>query len=374
VTRGPREAMLQPMDLSTSCLRALVGSTALAMLGGIGACQQQAAAPPLVFSGGHLGGGGGVQDASSSDGFVVADGVTTLTTGVVSPQAIALGPSSVYWTTAEVAGGGALIGDASTGTGGIESVPRTGGDRSEVIAGLANPGALALSDVTLFFAQGESEAGALDSFLLNGTTITPVATHQSPPLPMAIASGSLYWVGGTGTTLETESVSVSGGGVAVLDSYAGDFNPLAVQTDGQTVYVLTKGSDGASIFKLPASGGAPTRLWHDTTLTPSDMALAGTALYWLVNGSAEAGEILTMSVSGGSPVTLVTGLDNPAKLAVLDGTIYLTSDVAAGSILSVSTGGGAITSLATGLDYPFALAVDDAVYFTTASTVGRVAK
>jgi hypothetical protein len=349
----------------------LLGAAALGL---VGACQQDETAPPTVGSSGHPVSNGGGSDASSVDTStpVTGSGVTTLASGVVSPQAIALGPTTVYWTTAQVASAGAPVGDAATGTGGIESVPRVGGARAEIIDGLASPGALALSSTTLFFAQGGAGSGTLDSFILGETTLSPIATRLTPPLSMIVDEGVLYWTAGTGTALVTDSVEVSGGKVSVVDSYAGAYDPVAITNVGTTLYILTKGAGGASILELPTSGGTPKAIWKDATVTPSDLAVGGTTLYWLVNGTVDGGELLATPTSGGTIVTLASSLENPAQLAVLGDEVYLTSDVASGSVLEVSTGGGGITTLAAGLDYPFALAVDDAVYFTTASTVGRV--
>jgi hypothetical protein len=340
------------------------------------ACQQDEAAPPIVASASHPVSNGGGADAAvdTSTTGVVGSGVTTLASGLFSPRAIVLGPSTVYWTTAQVASAGAAVGDAATGTGGIESVPRTGGARSEVIAGLVTPGAIALSGSTLFFAQGSSGDGTLDSFLLEGTTLQPVAAGQFPPLPMVVDEGVLYWSEATGTKLTAESVPVAGGTVTVMGSLATDETLVATAYIGSTHYMLTKATLGGAILELEAAGGTPKELWQSTTLTPSDLATEGTTLYWLVSGTTVGGEVLALPTSGGNPVTLATNLESPGKIAVSGSEVYFTSDVASGSVLEVSTGGGGITTLASGLDYPFALAVDDAVYFTTASSVGRVAK
>ena len=343
------------------------------------ACGQEGAAPPTVGSaavGVHNGGG---FDASLVDSTVVGpgSGLVTLATGVVSPRAIALGPSTVYWTTAQVASTGALVGDASSGTGGIESVPREGGARTEVIDGLTSPRELALFDTTLFFVEGNTGVGTVDAYDLGSTAFSRIAAGQSPPLPMAVDEGILYWTGSNGSSLDVFSASSSTDHVSMLASLgadAGDLSPVAMTSIGTTLYLLAKGTDGASILQVASSGGTPKSIWHDASLTPSDLASAGTSLYWIASGSAFGGQVLGMGASGGAVVTLASNLDNPAKLAVDGDEVYFTTSVAGGSVLAVSTGGGGVRTLASGLDYPFALAVDDAVYFTTTSTVGRVAR
>jgi hypothetical protein len=92
-----------------------------------------------------------------------------------------------------------------------------------------------------------------------------------------------------------------------------------------------------------------------------------------MDGTANDGAILSMPITGGTPVTLVDDLDNPAKLAVDGNTLYFTSNVVNGAVLSTSTGGGTITTLASGLDYPYAIAVAGGlVYFTTENAVAEV--
>jgi hypothetical protein len=366
--------MLVRMRLGTSSPIVLVVLAPLFV-----ACSQESAAPPTVGSaavGVHNGGGG--FDASLVDsnlGVGSGSGLVTLATGVVSPRAIVLSPSTVYWTTGQVASIGALVGDASAGTGGIESVPRGGGARTEVLDGLSSPRELAFYGTTLFFVQGQSGAGTVDEYLLGSTAISRIAAGQTPPLPMVVDEGTLYWAGQSGSALDIFATPTGADHVSTLASLgadAGNHSPVALTAVGTTLYLLESGSDGASILEVAGSGGAPKSIWHDASFTPSDLASEGTSLYWIGTTSTEGGEVLAMGVSGGTPATLASNLDNPGRLAVDGSQIYLTSDVAGGSVLAVSTGGGGVTTLATGLDYPFAVAVDDAVYFTTATTVARV--
>jgi hypothetical protein len=256
-------------------------------------------------------------------------------------------------------------------------VPRAGGARAEVIDGLTSPRNIVLEGTTLFFAEAGPTGGLIDAYLLGNTAVTPLASTAAAPLPLVVDEGILYWAGSTAGALAVHAAPVSShdvSTVASLGADAGDLSPVAMTTIGTTLYLLAKGTDGASILQVESSGGTPKSIWHDASLIPSDLASAGTSLYWIASGSAFGGQVLGMGASGGAVVTLASNLDNPAKLAVDGDEVYFTTSVADGSVLAVSTGGGGVQTLASGLDYPFAVAVDDAVYFTTATTVGRVAR
>ena len=346
---------------------------AVVLLLGPGACKPEGPAPEAVASGRGPGAGGGpTPDASGGRG------ATSLATGVFSPRALALGPTTVYWTTSQVRQHGAPVGDASAATGGIESAPRAGGPVTEIVAGLSSPFEVALSGSTLFFSQGGPGAATVESFLLGRTILTNVATGETPPIPLFVESGILYWASGSGGTLLVQSAPTAGGAKSTVGSQsddAGDGSPVAMVADSASLYVLSATSGGAaSILAFPFAGGAAKSLWHANGANPSDLAVLGTTLYWIVDDSSTGGEILSMPTTGGTSTTLAANLASPAKLAVTGTSLYFTEGVASGAVLSVSTGGGTVTTLASGLDYPYAIAVDDAVYFTTATTVGRVPK
>ena len=111
-----------------------------------------------------------------------------------------------------------------------------------------------------------------------------------------------------------------------------------------------------------------------TTLVPSvgpitRLLTDGTNLYWtrpatFSNGAYAAdGAIMKVSVSGGTPVPLATGLVVPQGSAIHGGYVYWVSapqnaGAMAGSILRVPIGGGSIETVASSLDYPWEIAID----------------
>ena len=83
-----------------------------------------------------------------------------------------------------------------------------------------------------------------------------------------------------------------------------------------------------------------------------------------------------MPIEGGSPTTLVSGLEGPTTVVVDATSVYFT-DSEAGTVEKVALGGGTPKVLATGQDYPIGIAVDSsgdvpAVAAPVEGTVGEV--
>ena len=299
----------------------------------------------------------------------------------IFPQAIAFDSSNVYWTTASgLADPLSGVGDASTGTGAVEVVPKGGGVVSQVINGLLTPSSLTISGETLFLADASGAAGKLIVYPLAATAYTSVALEQFAPFPMAMNSNAsmLVWATGTGTQLTTKTLPTGNpvaSAVTQVGSDVSPYQPIAVTVLGTTLFVLASDGSDAEILSVP-TGGSPSTLWKGSSVTASDLTSLGDTLYFALGNTVDnGGEVLELSASGGSVITLAYGQQNPAKVAVADTMLYFTSDVADGAVLAVGTGGGDVTTLATGLEYPFPIAVDDdAIYVGTATAVVAVAR
>jgi len=347
-----------------------VSAVALLAIG----CQAPQTAPIEPSGGKSPGGAGNTPDATTVAETGTTSTTPTLVSGIFSPQAIAVGASSVYWTTSRAALKLGEVGDATAGTGAVESVASTGGSITDVVVGLTSPVALAVSGTTLFFGQGSGSSGVLDAYTLGSIAVDTVASAQSAPLAMVLDESVLYWATGSGTQFAADSVIASAtpeGSVKPLSSAMAAYVPVAVAVIGASVYVLATAGGTAYLLSVPAVDGPPTELWHEASVTPVDLGGAGESLYWtLANTSANGGELLSMSILGGTPVTLADEIANAAKIAISAPNVYFTSNVAGGSVLSVSTGGGAVSTLASGLDYPYPIAVGSgSLYVGTASAI-----
>jgi hypothetical protein len=355
---------------SRTLVLALAAASACSVIAVASACKEDPA-PARVASFAGCCVGGGTGDSGTTGPAPTS--TVALATGVYSPQAIALDATNVYWTTSKGVAGAGLVGDASAGTGSIETVPRGGGSVSEVVAGLSSPVDLAIADTTFFYSVTGGAGGAVDAYTLGDLATTQVATASAPELPMVTYENTLYWATATASTLTVMSVEATGGTIATVVSEGEPYEPVALATNGSSVFVLATGGGSSYLFSGTIGGsGKATELWH-AAVTASSLAVYGSTLYWsLANTAEDGGEILAMDATPGTPTILAEHIDNAGALAVASNTIYFLSNAADGALLSMSTGGGAVTTLASGLDYPSCLVVADAAYVGTASTITRV--
>ena len=127
------------------------------------------------------------------------------------------------------------------------------------------------------------------------------------------------------------------------------------------------------IATVPLAGGTPDTLWESAAGQPSGVVLGSAALYWLISSPAPQGAIWGVTLPGGKPAALVTGLNSPHQLAVDATNLYWTTP-GEGQVSVTPLAGGTPLTLASGLSSPGAIAVDDAVYVATASSIVRVPK
>ena len=95
---------------------------------------------------------------------------------------------------------------------------------------------------------------------------------------------------------------------------------------------------------------------------PAGIAVDGTNVYW---GNAGGGTIMRVPIGGGASTTLSSGQSEVRGVAV-DGTnVYWVRYVSSGTVAQVPKDGGSTTYLASGLDYPLQVATDGInVYWT----------
>jgi hypothetical protein len=182
--------------------------------------------------------------------------------------------------------------------------------------------------------------------------IVTLASGQNNPLQIAADSQYVYWTnagtqaseGRDGAVLR---VAVSGGTPVTL--WVGP--AFAVALDAARVYW----TGGGSVMSLPLQGGTtPTTLVSGQAGGPNAIASDGTSVYW-VNSTSNANltsSVRKVAVSGGSPVTLATGLVSPSSVAVDGQNVYwgegtAAPDVDGGApcVKSLPVGGGSVTTL-----------------------------
>ncbi len=167
------------------------------------------------------------------------------------------------------------------------------------------------------------------------------------------------------------SIPVTGGSPTLLASFNGadgdaPYGSLTLSANGATLYGMTTqgGTAGAgNIFSIPVTGGTPINLYSFTGLTDGafpegDLTLSGSTLYGMTSGGGTdyEGNVFSISVFGGTPTNLASfngtnGAFPEGSLMLNGGALYgMTSGDGfdnAGTIFVLPIIGGNLTTLYT---------------------------
>jgi hypothetical protein len=221
------------------------------------------------------------------------------------PMAIAVGPTSVYWTTegdsayfdavmqTPIVGGASTIlvtyGNLTAGQLALDSdyvywsdssqqgvlkVPIDGGSPTIIESGkdggANNPIGIAVDSTSVYWSNN---ASAIMKAPLGGGTPTQIATGFAP---LVVNTTNIYFTdpsttivmktplgGGTSTTLATPPAPYGWGAIS------------AMAVDGISVYFTTENG----VMKVPVGGGAVTTM--ASVLSPTGIAVDATSVYWI---------------------------------------------------------------------------------------------
>jgi hypothetical protein len=267
-------------------------------------------------------------------------------------------------------------GDLMDGPGRLMRMRTCGGEPAQVAPTANYPGSLVIDDAQAYWTGWDpsTQIGSLATAPLSGGMLSTLASSYRAD-SLAVSGGNVYWA-------DDESVdrtSRSGGSVATLAS--GQF-PQGLLADATSLVWTNSAARGWWVAVMPLAGGAVTTLASGTSgnLGFSDaIALDGAHVYFtaFAPGYGGVGAVLGVARTGGAVSTLASGI-HPTGL-VLDGTnLYWGqgSDVGTGEIVRLATSGGTPVTLATGMqDVPQVLAVDSTrVYWISGSNIMAVGK
>jgi hypothetical protein len=319
--------------------------------------------PPLGDFDGHVAPpqpGGGVEGGPTSGD---AAGGTTFVASASNPKGIALVGGAVYFTSYATG--------ASDGS--VSVVSTTGGAVTPLASGQNGPWALVVVNGTVFFTLSPMAGpGGVSAVPTMGGTVTPIDTTAIGAVGIVTDGTSLFWTASSSGVL-INSVSLSGGTPKQLMDFGGNLQPQGLALAGVDLYVPTTGPQ-AAVLHGQTSAGNLEPLDTQTMQQFDDVAVSTTAAYATLDDISPSGQILAYPRGTGSPQTIATGLDHPARLA-LDGTNLYFTDPTGGNVwVKDLTTQNAPTVFVSGLSAPLPIAVADALYVGVSDSILRIEK
>jgi hypothetical protein len=193
----------------------------------------------------------------------------TIVSGLQHPFYIALDANTIYWV------------DFDQGT--VESCPKTGcGNVPKVLAsGQSSPQGLAVGGTTVYWSTGST----IMSVPTDGGAVTQLVGGQDHPGAITVAAPYVYWSANStnGAILRCTVGACDAGTVATGFQY-----PAQIAVDGPDLYWIASGlpaSASGVLMQLRGDGGAPVTLAASQPY-PHALAIDGTTIYWVNAGSA----------------------------------------------------------------------------------------
>jgi hypothetical protein len=321
-------------------------------------------------------------------GACQCSGCTTLAKNLNAPASLVLVDANLY----------VLCSGTDKDEGSLVRVPTTGGSVETLEPNLTWPISIATDDTNLYWlAQNDANKGIVAKRPVAGGSVVTLASGQGTPggasyssVPtntlIALTKTDVYFVDwddclGLDSPDAVNRVPIDGGPVEVFlsdiplglgadaSTCLGGLWPIAIQTDGKSLFVMnTTGTCFDVIFEVPLSGGSASLIADELT-TPTNFALAGSDVVYLDQDTVQI-----IPQSGGAPKQLTNQLPGPWTVLTDDTYAYcLSNDLALGpgSIVKVKLSGGATTTLATSA-VPQAFVTDSENIYWVDSKCGTV--
>ena len=296
----------------------------------------------------------GSMDGAANDAASCGQGVTTLAAMTANADALAVGPTGVYWSEwtrfrgmllmlplcggtpvtlrsekEERYNGIALDGTSvyATSADSILKVPLGGGTAITLAKGVL-PKAIAVDGTSVYWTDTDrSMAQSVLKVPVNGgaaVTLGSLAQPGSAPAqwgPLTVGSSNVYWLGLASHT-ELLKVPIGGGALTTLHSAKGGRGVAVNATD----VFWTDRNDG-TILRIPLGGGAVTTI-ASKLQAPSALALDASNVYWCDHeNDGSHGRVMKVPASGGTPTVIASGQaladnDTSQRLALYGASVY----------------------------------------------------
>jgi hypothetical protein len=184
----------------------------------------------------------------------------------------------------------------------------------------------------------------------------PTQVGSGGALSVATDNANVYWIVSAGGAIQSAAL---GGGApsTILPSSSG----VALTIGGTYAYWFDYGAS-PGIMRVLLTGGTTGETFAPQQAVSggsNSMRVAMGNLYW-----ASPSAVMKVSLSGGAPTPLASGLGNVTSIA-LDGTDIYWTDFARGTVMRAPLGGGPSETLASGQNHPKTIVVDGANAYWT---------
>ena len=301
---------------------------------------------------------------------------TTLSSSLVAPQDVALGPSG---------SGTALVTDCgptnnnNCASGRLASVNLATGAVTTIAGGIANPHGIALSASGLTALVSETTAGSLAQITLSTGAALTIATGLASPTGVlllepnetnAIVAESESRLL-TNVALATGTLTHFAYAVGLYDGNDPNSNlgDIALRADGHTVlftYASFGNLEGTAISAnstWPVTVLAPARQSSSVLTAPWGVAIepgGATAVVSDTNTGSSSGELFQVALATGLVSSLASGLGIPHQVAITpDGSSALFAQQYGSLLSSINLSTQGITTITTALSNPIGLAIED---------------
>jgi hypothetical protein len=256
--------------------------------------------------------------------------------------------------------------DTSEETQPIDATPDASDDGDATLGSDATMDAVAdvaNEDATLDSSPDVNDAStfdsSLDGALLDGGTLTLLASNQNVPLVVTVDGTNVYWTNraSSGGVMQCAKNGCNGTPLTLGTLV----NPVGITVDSTSVYVAAAGTGNAdgevAKFAIGVSNQTPTLLAYQQK-SPTMIGTDGTDLFWTDNNP---GHVFTCPNSGCPNLTPTVLVASPSAYGLaLDSTNVYWSTASAHTVESIAktSDAGVATSIATGLNSSYWIAVD----------------
>ncbi len=295
-----------------------------------GWCNGEKCVPPVTLADAQLGAQGlavndgqlfwatkGIPDWPIIQSISVAGGAArVLAVGPGWPSIVAADSESVYWVEPQI--------------GSVLAVRRDGGRPRTLWRGKGTPNGLALDATHVYWT--DQRTGMIACVPKEGGRRRVLAQAQASPLGITAigehvvwanmgteainyTDGSIKWIHGDGTDMETLALNQKQPSVLI----AVGNRLLWVSLRGNNVHLLMS----LSLDRWPNS--APEQLAEIGRAQPLSLAGDSEHIYWTLRDSGPAGQVVALSLSGGSPFVVARDQELPWGVAVDSTAVYWTT-------------------------------------------------